>query len=109
MSTISQHANRAGKKTMAVSIAQRRALIKKAAAERRQPRFSPSRSHDDIIVTVKREEDGQLRHGAVKTTSSVGELLKYLKVDDDAFHLCLGNEVLKFSRTCPSLQPFPSF
>ena len=82
------------------SIAERRAAIKKAAADRRSgrsrdrgqsPRIKPS--HENIIVTIKRDSDGQLRHGAVPASSTVFELLSHLQLSTEEWHLRLGHEV----------------
>jgi hypothetical protein len=79
------------------SIAERRALIKKAALDRRTGRHRDgahaSTARDSIIVTIKRHADGLLRHGAVPPSSTVVELLEHLQLSTNDHHLRLGHEV----------------
>jgi len=73
-----------------ITIHERREAIRKAAADRKH---GLKRHHGLIIVSVKRSSDGQMRHGTVKTGSTIEELLGHLSLNVIDHHLCFGDEV----------------
>ena len=73
-----------------ITIQERREAIRKRAADRKQ---GLKRSQGLIIVSVKRGADGQMRHGTIKSTSTIEELLGHLSLNVLDHHLRYNNQV----------------